>query len=357
MNEQKKTALNSSVAADERQSLDNTNNIITQNDNNINTTAIKFFSEIQAQTIDWLWYPYIPFGKVTIIQGDPGEGKTTLALNIAAILSRGEYLPTELEYTYNYNSITTIYQTAEDGLEDTIKPRLLAANADCTKVCTIIEGKEALHFQDERIEKVLVSTGAKLLIMDPIQAYLGSNIDMHRANEIRPVMQFLTTIADKYKCAIVLIGHMNKSGKKAKYKGLGSIDINAAARSVLYVGRIDNDNFKRCIIPIKSNLAPEGRAVLFSVGDQLSWDGFDDIEISTICNDTEISGNDNPKTKILQAEDLFKEIIQTQRMIKSTEIEELANIRRISKRTLETAKRNLGIKSKKINDNWYYIFD
>ena len=95
-----------------------------------NEPDIRFFSDIEVSTVDWLWYPYIPFGKVTIIQGDPGEGKTTLALNIAAILSRGEHLPTELDYKYTYDSITTIYQTAEDGLSDTIKPRLTAAKAD-----------------------------------------------------------------------------------------------------------------------------------------------------------------------------------------------------------------------------------
>ncbi len=81
-----------------------------------NTPDIKFFSEIEAASVNWLWYPYIPFGKVTIIQGDPGEGKTTLALNIATILSRGERLPTELDYAYTYDCITSIYQTAEDGL-------------------------------------------------------------------------------------------------------------------------------------------------------------------------------------------------------------------------------------------------
>ena len=161
------------------------------------------------------------------MQGDPGEGKTTLALNIAAALSRGEKLPTELDYRYGFDNIITVYQTAEDGLADTIKPRLNAALADCTKICTIIEDGVSLDFCDERLEKTLTETGARLLIMDPIQAYIGSDVDMHRANEIRPVMSRLETIAEKYSCAVLLIGHMNKSGKKAKYKGLGSIDITA----------------------------------------------------------------------------------------------------------------------------------
>lgn len=319
-----------------------------------NAPDIKFFSEIEAAAVDWLWYPYIPFGKVTIIQGDPGEGKTTLALNIAAILSRGERLPTELEYTYTYDNITSIYQTAEDGLADTIKPRLTAADANCSRICTIVEGSDALHFCDSRLEETIASTGAKLLIMDPIQAYLGADVDMHRANEIRPVMSRLEAIAEKHSCAVVLIGHMNKSDKKAQYKGLGSIDITAAARSVLFVGRRDNDKQKRCLIPIKSNLAPEGRAVLFSVGDRLTWEGFADLDINRICSDT---GTDNKaQSKVEQAEFFLKELFDGTTEIRSTEVESKAKEHGICKRVLDTAKKNLHISSRKSGDYWFYVF-
>lgn len=319
-----------------------------------NTPDIKFFSEIEAAAVDWLWYPYIPFGKVTIIQGDPGEGKTTLALNITAILSRGERLPTEFEYTYTYDSITSIYQTAEDGLADTIKPRLTAADANCSRICTIVEGSDALHFCDSRLEETISSTGAKLLIMDPIQAYLGADVDMHRANEIRPVMSRLEAIAEKHSCAVVLIGHMNKSGKKAQYKGLGSIDITAAARSVLFVGRRDNDKQKRCLIPIKSNLAPEGRAVLFSVGDKLTWEGFADLDINRICSDI---GTDNKaQSKVEQAEFFLKELFDGTTEIRSTEVESKAKEHGICKRVLDTAKKNLHISSRKSGDYWFYVF-
>ena len=320
-----------------------------------NSPEIKFFSEIEETSVDWLWYPYIPFGKVTIIQGDPGEGKTTLALNIAAILSRGERLPTESEYEYTYDSITSIYQTAEDGLSDTVKPRLTAANADCSRICTIIEGNDALHFTDNRLEETIASTGAKLLIMDPIQAYLGANVDMHRANEIRPVMSRLEAIAEKHNCAVVLIGHMNKSGKKAQYKGIGSIDITAAARSVLFVGRRDNDKQKRCLIPIKSNLAPEGRAVLFSVGDQLTWEGFADIDISKVCSDMGHTYDKQP-SKVEQAENFLKELFDGKREQRSTSVENAAKEYGISKRVLDTAKKNLPISSRKSGDYWYYVY-
>lgn len=318
-----------------------------------NIPEIKFFSEIEAVSVEWLWYPYIPFGKVTIIQGDPGEGKTTLALNIAAMLSRGEKLPTELECEYRFDTITSIYQTAEDGLADTVKPRLTAANADCSKICTIIEDGNSLDFCDERIEKTILETGARLLIMDPIQAYIGADVDMHRANEIRPVMSRLEAIAERYGCAVVLIGHMNKSGKKAKYKGLGSIDITAAARSVLYVGRIDNDQSKRCMIPIKSNLAPEGRAVLFSVGDKLTWDGFDNIDINKVCSDF-FQSNNEKISKVEQAEYTLKELFDSKQRIKKTDIDIICKEKGIKNRVLEEAKKNLHIFSEKSGDCWYW---
>ena len=110
--------------------------------------------EVQSKEVNWLWYPYIPYGKITIIQGDPGEGKTTLALRLAALLSKGEALPydnTERE------PVKIIYQTAEDGLEDTIKPRLESAEADCTQIKVIDESEAALGMLDERIEKAIGS--------------------------------------------------------------------------------------------------------------------------------------------------------------------------------------------------------
>lgn len=139
-------------------------------------------SEIQSEEIEWLWYPFIPYGKLTIIQGDPGDGKTTLSLNIAAKLSKGESLDEEMKIS---EPINIIYQTAEDGLADTVKPRLELADADCERILVIDESSEALSMADERLEEAIKLTNAKLLILDPIQAYLGAGTDINRANEAR----------------------------------------------------------------------------------------------------------------------------------------------------------------------------
>lgn len=196
-----------------------------------------YMDTIRATEMKWLWYPYIPFGKITVIQGDPGEGKTTLILNVAALLTHGMF-PQSQEKCEPMN---VIYQTAEDGLSDTVKPRLLSAGADCSHIIVINESERNVTMSDKRLEAAIAHTGAKLAILEPLQAYIGAEVDVHRANEIRPVMSHLGAIAEKYGCAIVLIGHMNKAmGMKSTYRGLGSIDITAAARSVLIVARDNN---------------------------------------------------------------------------------------------------------------------
>jgi RecA-family ATPase len=128
--------------------------------------------------------------------------------------------------------MTVIFQTAEDGLGDTVKPRLVQSGADCGRVIVIDESEKELSLSDLRIEQAIIQTGAKLFILDPLQAYLGANVDMHRANEIRPILKRIGAIAEQTGCAIVVIGHLNKGTNKSQYRGLGSIDIQAAACSV-----------------------------------------------------------------------------------------------------------------------------
>ena len=218
-------------------------------------------SEVESQEVKWLWYPFIPYGKPTIIQGDPGDGKTTLVLNIAAKLSKGECLDSDMDVQ---EPVNVIYQTAEDGLADTVKPRLEIAGADCEKILVIDESDKSLSMADERLEEALAKTEAKVLILDPIQAYLGGGMDMNRANEARDMTKKLGALAEKYQCAILLIGHMNKaSGNKAAYRGMGSIDFFAVARSVLLVGRIEGEPNTRAVVQIKNNLAAFGHPKVF----------------------------------------------------------------------------------------------
>ena len=305
--------------------------------------------DVEVDPICWLWYPFIPYGKVTIIQGDPGEGKTTLVLQIIARLTKGESIIDEDESL----PINVIYQTAEDGLADTIKPRLLAANADCSKVLVIDDSDMPLTMRDARLEQAIIETNAKLVVLDPIQGFLGADVDMHRANEIRPIMKHISELAEKYKCAIILIGHMNKcSVGKSAYRGLGSIDFQAAARSVLIVGRIKDEPEIRVVCQTKSSLAPEAKSIAFRLSEEngFEWIGKYDVTADDLLSGT-VKG-----TKKQAAMDFLESLLSGGQM-SQTEIMELAERRNIAEKTLRNAKETLGVKSKRENNQWYWSLD
>jgi len=238
-------------------------------------------------------------------------------------------------------------------LADTVKPRLETAGADCERILVIDESDKSLSMSDERLEYALKQTGVRLLILDPIQAYLGSGMDMNRANEARDMTKKLGALAEKYKCAIVLIGHMNKAaGNKAAYRGMGSIDFFAVARSVLLVGRVEGQPDIRAVVQIKNNLAAFGHPKAFRLSENgFEWQG--DYEITA----DEVLGGIAPKTnKYEQAKRLLRELAETSRMVSSTEVLEFAKEQGISKRTLESAKRELQIPAKRISNTWYWDF-
>ena len=303
--------------------------------------------EVPVEEVEWLWYPYIPFGKLTIIHGDGGEGKTTLILQLAALLSRGEKLPCD---STEREPIKVIYQTAEDGLGDTIKPRLLAGNADCSQIKVIDESEATLTMLDERIEKAIVETGARALILDPVQAYIGAKVDMNRANEVRAILSQLGQIAGQYRCAIILVGHLNKAqGNKSNYRGLGSIDFQATARSVLIVGRLKDNPQVRVMVQDKSSLAPEGEPIAFELGKEngFRWLGHYDISVDDL-----LSGIPKEK-KSEQAENLILEYLSKGKYPQKELVKKAQTIG-ISKRVLDEAKKALNVRSLKEGSQWYW---
>ena len=300
------------------------------------TVEIIRMSEVDTQAVEWLWEPYIPFGKVTIVQGNPGEGKTTFALRLAAACTTGGTLPGMKPLP----PFQVIYQTAEDGLGDTVKPRLIEAAADLDRVLVIDEAKRELTLSDERIEKAITQNGARLIILDPIQAYMGEKADMNKANEVRPIFRRLAEVAERTGCAVILIGHLNKAaGGQSAYRGLGSIDFRAAARSVLLIGRVKREPNVRVIVHDKSSLAPEGKPVAFCLDPKtgFSWVGKYDITAEELLS----GAGGNTATKTEQAERLILDLLADGKELASEEIEKAAADAGISARTVRAAKKTL----------------
>ena len=307
------------------------------------TVKIIRMSDVELTPVEWLWKPYLPFGKLSVLQGNPGEGKTYFAMHLAAACTNGKLLP-NMERMEPFN---VIYQTAEDGLGDTGKPRLIEAGADLDRVLVIDDSDVQLTLSDERIEKAIVENNARLVIIDPIQAYLGADVDMNRANEVRPIFMRLGQVAQRTGCAILLIGHLNKAaGMQSLQRGLGSIDIAAAVRSVMFIGKLKHDPTMRILTHEKSSLAPPGASLAFSLGDEggFRWVGEYDITADEMLSGIE----PQRETKTQQAKDLICALLAGGKQALSEDIDKAALERGIPGRTVRDAKRELGdaLKSK-----------
>ena len=307
------------------------------------TVKIIRMSDVELTPVEWLWKPYLPFGKLSVLQGNPGEGKTYFAMHLAAACTNGKLLP-NMERVEPFN---VIYQTAEDGLGDTVKPRLIEAGADLDRVLVIDDSDVQLTLSDERIEKAIVENNARLVIIDPIQAYLGADVDMNRANEVRPIFMRLGQVAQRTGCAILLIGHLNKAaGMQSLQRGLGSIDIAAAVRSVMFIGKLKHDPTMRILTHEKSSLAPPGVSLAFSLGDEggFRWVGEYDITADEMLSGIE----PQRETKTQQAKDLICALLAGGKQVLSEDIDKAALERGIPGRTVRDAKRELGdaLKSK-----------
>ena len=307
------------------------------------TVKIIRMSDVELTPVEWLWKPYLPFGKLSVLQGNPGEGKTYFAMHLAAACTNGKLLP-NMERMEPFN---VIYKTAEDGLGDTVKPRLIEAGADLDRVLVIDDSDVQLTLSDERIEKAIIENNARLVIIDPIQAYLGADVDMNRANEVRPIFMRLGQVAQRTGCAILLIGHLNKAaGMQSLQRGLGSIDIAAAVRSVMFIGKLKHDPTMRILTYEKSSLAPPGVSLAFSLGDEggFRWVGEYDITADEMLSGIE----PQRETKTQQAKDMVCTLLAGGKQVLSEDIDKAALERGIPGRTVRDAKRELGdaLKSK-----------
>jgi len=306
---------------------------------------IHTFDEIDEEEVRWLWKPYIPLGKITVIQGDPGNGKTTLALAVAAIVSRREKMPTGDAPAFIGN---IIYQSGEDNPQDTLKPRLVACGADCSKI-SFIEADGSLT--PELLEDAIRETNSKYVVLDPLQAFLSDKQDISSAKNMRPFLKELGDVAKRTGTALVIIGHMNK-GEKSKgiYRGLGSIDITAAARSVLLIGKKKNDPSTRFMTQIKNNLSPFGKAISFTIGDS---GGVEFLGECDVHEDELLSNAAGKKTKYQTAKDMIVNMLKNGDRLSNEVYTTLQNAG-ITSGTIAVVKRDFIIKSVQKNGDWYW---
>ena len=308
-------------------------------------------SQIDPKTVEWLWYPFIPYGKVTLVQGDPGDGKSTFMLTMAARLTRGEPLPfTELEMPPE--PMNVIYQTTEDDADDTIVPRFMKAAGDRDRLLFINEKEAPISFDDARIEEAIRTTGAKLLILDPLSSYIG-DCQLNAANEVRPRFNHLIRIAKETGTAIVIVNHLNKMfGTKAIYRTPGSIDIVGAVRSALLIGRSKENEDERVMVQQKSNLAPTGAAIVFSVGEE----GIRFIKESELTADELLASfsekTGRPDTKTQEAMEFIRDMLSDGEEHEASECEARLREAGISMSTAKKAKRLLGVESSKPHYYW-----
>jgi hypothetical protein len=295
-------------------------------------------ADVEPEQVEWLWHPYIPFGKLTILEGDPGLGKSWMTCAIATAVANGFGLP-GIKVSDPRN---VVMLSAEDGLGDTVRPRLESMRADLRRIFAV-DG--VLTFDEigcVMLEEVVIKHRAQLVIIDPIVAYIGAEVDLHRANETRAVMARLARIAEKHVCAILALRHLTKgTGGKAIYRGYGSIDITAAARSVLLVGADPDDESKRAIIQTKSNLAPKGTAI----GYQLNAEGFFWTGESDLTADRILSSwrNENDESSSDALTFLRESLAEGERPVK--ELTREARDFGITEKMLRRAREKLGIES------------
>ena len=310
---------------------------------------LKLYSSVTETAVDWLWYPYIPFGKITMIQGDPGCGKSTLMMSIISAVSNGSVAPDGRKLK---KPMHVIYQCSEDGLSDTIKPRLTAAGADCANVAYLDEEINWVTLNDDSVRRAIADFNAKLLVIDPVQAYLGE-ADIASASGMRRVLRQLSLWAAMYDCAVVLIGHLNKKqNSKELYRSLGSIDLVATARSVIQVERLQNDSIS-VIHHVKSSLSPKGRDLFFSIdaSRKLEWLDIDPDKYTN--NNVAVDEAQEKMTKQSRAADILR-VMLADGPVAVSEIHKLFNKEKISERTIINTKKMMGIKSIKKDGVWYW---
>lgn len=298
----------------------------------------KLYSDIKEKNIDWLWYPYIPKGMVSIVQGDPKSGKTFMLIDIISRITRGDKKPLSNE---DFEKGTVILQNSDDPRDATLKPRLNLLKADCDKVIFVDDEEDPLYFSDlSRLESAIKEQNPCLVVIDPIQAFMGDK-DSNSLVQVRKALSPLKKLAETYNTAIVLVQHLKKGGEeKAIYKGVGSIDFIGFARSILMVIK-DDETDNRNLVHISSNVAKEGNCLSYRINDNgLEW--LESKKLASVNNLFNHASN----TKLNNAKNFIYGALASKQELSADELNSISVIGGFSKRTFDEARSELNKEQK-----------
>lgn len=305
-------------------------------------------SDVQPERVAWLWPGRIPLGKLTLLDGDPGLGKSTLTLDLAARLSNGDALPGRTRPDLD-DLAGTVLLTAEDGLADTIRPRLDAMGANPERIVALQTVEDRLPTVEDltAIEAAVGTVGARLVIVDPLMAYLGEEVNSYRDQHVRRALAPLADLAERLGVAVVLVRHLTKgTDTNALYRGGGSIGIIGAARAGLLVAKDPDDETRRILAPTKENLGPPVKALAYRIegadngASRIRWEG----ETAHLADQLLATHSEEERTERDEAKEfLLSELREGPRP--AAEILKAASRVGVAERTLRRAKAALDIEA------------
>lgn len=316
-------------------------------------SAVRLISidQIAPESVKWLWPRRIPLGKITILQGDPGLGKSTLALDVASRATRNLPMPDESVSDLD-EPASVLLLSAEDGPADTIRPRLDATEAEQTRI-HIPQGEQQYLIPRDMpaLREAVLSLGAKLIVIDPLPSFLDGTLNTWNNHHVRRALSPLAKIAEDTGAAFLVVDHLNKrGGVSAMQRGGGSIGFNAVARSVLIVGKNPHAAGTMCLASVKSNLGPPPASLgyrtteAFNGASKLEWLG----ECSCDADELVASPSQPQSSGKLEVAKQFLLNRLAETSVLSRVLESEAQSNGISVTTLGRAKRELRVISRPI---------
>jgi putative DNA primase/helicase len=313
-------------------------------------------ADVTAEQVDWFWKGYIPFGMLTGLYGDPGVGKSTIAVDLAARATTGRTMP---DGSPGMGPTNVIILSAEDPFAEVIRPRFDAAGADIARVSTVtMEMDDAerttrpLVIPDDldRLEAAIRELDAKLVIVDVLMAYLSGEVNSYRDQDVRRALMPLQALAERTGAAILLIGHPNKNGQQSPiYRVGGSIGIVGTYRACLVAAPAPEDPSLLVLATLKMNLAPTPPALSYRIRDAqgtgvVTWEGISRHTVATLF----ANGRTDGRGEALRDAVEFLQDVLRDGPIRSTVVEEAASAEAISMATLRRAKKKLKVEAVKV---------